>query len=117
MQQTRISDTGYSSPPLATQGECFLVRRSAGCGCCPEEVRFFGPWLNKDEAEEYAVEQRKDERYSNREFSVGSVSYEIANNWLILKERYALQDTFIDLPGRESWNKELEDFEKLFSYF
>lgn len=117
MQQIRTSDTGHAAPPLATQGECYLVRRSAGCGCCPEEVRFFGPWLDKDEAEEYAAEQRKNEQYKTREFSVGTAAYELAGNWLILKERYALQDTFIDVPGRESWDKELEDFEKLFTYF
>lgn len=113
-----LSDVHLSLPAPST-GTCFIVRRSPGCGCCPDEATYYGPWLEKANAQAFADERKKHGEDRDRHFEVGqNIPYEIAGRFLILKDRYALDRGFIDgSNGDEIWDKEMEDYGKLYTYF
>jgi hypothetical protein len=106
-------------PIVPEKGNCFIVRRSPGCGCCPEEATYFGPWLSKEQAETFATIQKQSYENRDRHYEVGqNIPYEIAGRFLVLKERYALDRGFADDSSPETaYDKELEDYSRLYRYF
>lgn len=104
---------------VVESGLCYIVRRSPGCGCCPNEASYYGPWKNKQDAEAFANYQKHDgdRDYRDRHWTVGEVSYEQAGTWIILRQRYATQNVWCEPQEHPTvWDKELEDYERLFSY-
>lgn len=102
---------------MVEAGECYLVRRSPGCGCCPEDAAFFGPWKNKKEAEAFAAYQKEsgDRDYRDRYWTVRDVRYEVAGPWIILRDHYATKNQWFDGQDHTTvWDKELEDFERFY---
>lgn len=106
-------------PQTPHSGKCWLIRRSPGCGCCPHEATYYGPWLDRKGADEYVehtLKREADGHYKNRIFDVKEVPYEIAGRFIVLNECYATTQQFIDAEGSENYYKQLDDYEKLFSY-
>lgn len=81
--------------------KCFLVRVSTGCTCCSNENFIQGPYLEKEAAEACADTHKRHRTLSSQYAADGcqellEVPYEIAGDWIILDNRYAVKGSFTD---------------------
>lgn len=106
-------------PPglMVENGSCYIVRKSPGCGCCPEEAKYYGPWLSKEGAEAFALCHQDQKENRNRNFTVAEVPYVTAGRFIIIKDHYATENAWADNERPEhQWSIELEDFERIYGY-
>lgn len=114
---TTAPNLGVPAGLMLETGECYIVRRSPGCGCCPQEAVYYGPWLEPEEAALFATYHTDHGDMRHRNWTVCKVPYEVAGRWIILKDHYATSNPWGDRSDPSlTWDKTLEEFEQIYSY-
>lgn len=96
---------------------CFIVRVSTGCTCCANENFMEGPFLTRERAESTAEHHRRNRTLSSQYAENGrqeilEATYELAGDWIILDEKYAIKGKFADDPEDEEYHERLDMFDR-----
>lgn len=90
---------------LPEKGVLFFIRASTGCTCCEDQNFIQGPYLTEKAAkEDISYHQRQktlSSQYApNGQYSILTLEYERAGDWLIIDKERALPIDSLELPER-----------------
>jgi len=96
---------------------CYLLRVSTGCTCCANENFIEGPFLTKEGAKKRAEYHKENRTLSSQYASNGNqeileTTYEIAGEWIILDDKYAVKGKFMDDPEDCEYHERLDMFDR-----
>lgn len=96
---------------------CFAVRVSTGCTCCASDNFIEGPYRRKEAAEASARSHQRSRTLRSQYAESGrqeilELPYEMAGEWIILDEKYAVKAPFLDERESITFDDRLEMFER-----